>query len=83
MVLYDTEPFRTDCKARSAAVFRRAGSDFLSIDRHFICLRIYSKLQCAVVPYHIFLADIAAAVYRDNCFFQSVSIFNACVKGQP
>lgn len=61
--------------------FGRAGSDFLSIDRHFICLRIYSKLQCAVVPYHIFLADIAAAVYRDNCFFQSVSIFNACVKG--
>ena len=61
--------------------FGRAGSDFLSIDRHFICLWIYSKLQCAVVPYHIFLADIAAAVYRDNCFFQSVSIFNACVKG--
>ena len=61
--------------------FGRAGSDFLSIDRHFICLRIYSKLQCAVVSYHIFLADIAAAVYRDNCFFQSVSIFNACVKG--
>ena len=61
--------------------FGRAGSDFLSIDRHFICLRIYSKLQCAVVPYHIFLDDIAAAVYRDNCFFQSVSIFNACVKG--
>lgn len=61
--------------------FGRAGSDFLSVDRHFICLRIYSKLRCAVVPYHIFLADIAAAVYRDNCFFQSVSIFNACVKG--
>ena len=61
--------------------FGRAGSDFLSIDRDLICLRIYSKLQCAVVPYHIFLADIAAAVYRDNCFFQSVSIFNACVKG--
>lgn len=62
-------------------LFGRSGSDFLSIDCYFIRLRIYSKLRCAVVPYHSLLADIAAAVYRDNCFFQSVSIFNACVKG--
>ena len=62
-------------------LFGRSGSDFLSIDCYFIRLRIYSKLRCAVVPYHSLLADIATAVYRDNVFFQSVSIFYACVKG--
>ena len=62
-------------------LFGRSGSDFLSIDCYFIRLRIYSKLRWAVVPYHSLLADIATAVYRDNVFFQSVSIFYACVKG--
>ena len=56
-------------------LFGRSGSDFLSIDCYFIRLRIYSKLRCAVVPYHSLLADIATTVYRDNVFFQSVSIF--------
>lgn len=49
-------------------LFGRSGSDFLSIDCYFIRLRIYSKLRCAVVPYHSLLADIATAVYRDNGF---------------
>lgn len=44
------------------------GSDLLAVNSDLICLRIYGKHRRAVVPYHILLADTAAAVYRDNRF---------------
>ena len=67
--LQNAEPFRTGCKAGSAAVFCWLGSDLLAVNSDLICLRIYGKHRRAVVPYHILFADTAAAVYRDNRFF--------------
>lgn len=56
------------------------GSDLLAVNSDLICLRIYGKHRRAVVPYDILLADTAAAVYRDNRFFQSVCVFDTGIE---
>ena len=59
-----------------------------SVHFYLIGFRVYCDLGCLAVEFHVLFADVAAAGYRNHCFFQMIFclyvFFHGCLryKGQ-